>query len=41
VIAVRANQQLLLSVHPADAAGWLRSFAAFLFAIAPRQNCGR
>jgi hypothetical protein len=35
-----ANEQLLLKAHAAEAAGSLRSPAAF-FMIAPQQNCGR
>jgi len=34
------NEQLLLAAHPSEAAGSLRSPAAFLM-IAPQQNCGR
>jgi hypothetical protein len=34
------NGQLLLSAHATEAAGSLRSPAAFLM-IAPQQNCGR
>jgi len=35
-----SNEQLLLTAHALEAAGSLRSPAAF-FVIAPQQNCGR
>ena len=37
---LRYNKQLLLSAPLSEAAGSLRSPAAF-FMIAPQQNCGR